>query len=372
MRKLSRIKIKKKTVFLFLLLFIIFLYGIFRSKNYEVEYKVNDVEVQEKFIKKEKLYEFLFKTNDKEFFVRIPHSYIHTKKFISEIVIKEKEETTCLLLKSNKLNLSPLCIQNNEYISYHLIEDEDLIPSSYQKEISYEEKTYKNMTLYSLNDKKYYIWNYVGFDVLSSKEQKEIPLFKEDAYSIPLAIQTSSYVVIADYDSQYNFQKFYILNSKNDKVKELVLEKEISFDSYFPGTYSNKVYLVDKKNLKEYEINPKHLTITNITKNNQGRIFNGDEWVKINMNVLTNNKTLFTNKNNTTYELKDNILYQVQENYKTKISNYKVKEIVYSDQDAVYYLVEDKLYSYNTSDGEALVLRNTEWNFNYENMIYIF
>lgn len=263
-------------------------------------------------------------------------------------------------------------MQNNEYISYHLIEDEDLIPSSYKKEITYEEKTYKNMTLYSLNDKKYYIWNYDGFDVLSNKEQKEIPLFKEDIYNIPLAVQTKEYIVIADYDSKYNFQKFYVLNSKNDKVKEIALEKEISFESYFLGTHSNKVYLVDKKNKKEYEIYPKRLSIANITKNNQGRIFNGNEWEKINMNVLTSNESSFTNKNNTTYELKEETLYQVQGNYKTKISNYTVKEIVYSDQDAVYYLVEDKLYSYNTSDGEILVIRNFEWNFNYKNMIYIF
>lgn len=369
MRKLN--KIKKKNVFLFLLLFFILFYGFFRSKSYEVEYTLNDVSIKESFDKKEKLYTFYFQTKEKEFFVQIPHKYIHKKELVQKIEVKEKENTLCILPTSSKLDIEPLCMQNEEYISFHLIEDEEIIPKSLKKEINYEEKTYKNMTLYALNNKKYYIWNYEGFDIITNKEQKEIKLFKEDIYNIPLTIQVEKNIVIADYDSKYAFQKFYVIDTKKDKVRELVLEKEISYDSYFLGTSSKRAYLVDKKNKIEYEIYPKRLLIESITNNNQGRILKEDVWEPINMNVLASNETYFTHKEITTFKIENNQLYKVQGDYKTRISNHNVKEIVSTNEDTVYYLVDEKLYYYNDSDGEVLVLRNFEWNFNYKNMIYI-
>lgn len=369
MHKLN--KIKKKNVFLFLLLLFILLYGIFRSKSYEVEYTLNEVQIKESFNKKEKFYTFQFQVNDKEFFVLLPHKYIHKQKLVHEIEIKEKENTLCIFPTSSKLDFYPLCIQNGEYISYHLIEDEEIIPSTYKKEIAYEEKTYKDMTLYALNNKKYYIWNYEGFDIITNKEQKEIKLFKEDIYNIPLTLQVENNILIADYDSKYAFQKFYVIDTKKDKLRELALEKEISYDTYFLGTSSKKAYLVDKKNKVEYEIYPKRLLIQNITNNNQGRILKEGEWEPINMNILANNETHFTYKENTTFKIEDNHLYKVQGEYKTRISNSNVKEIVSINEDTVYYVVDEKLYYYNDWDGEVLAIRKFEWNFNYKNMIYI-
>lgn len=369
MRKLN--KIKKKNVFLFLLLLLILFYGVFHSKSYEVEYTLNDVQIKERFDKKEKLYEFHFQTKEKEFFIRIYHKFIQSKQLVNDVEIKEKENTLCIIPKSSKLDIEPLCMQNEEYISFHLIEDEEIIPPFLKKEISYEEKTYKNMTLYALNNAKYYIWNYEGFDIITNKEQKSISLFKEDIYNIPLAIQVGKNIVIADYDSKYAFQKFYVINTQKDKLREIALEKEISYDTYFLGTSSKRAYLVDKKNKVEYEIYPKRLLIENITNNNQGRILTNGEWEAINMNVLASNEMYFTYEENTTFKIEDNQLYKVQGDYKTRISNYNVKEIVSTKEDTVYYLVDEKLYYYNARDGEVLTIRNFEWNFNYKNMIYI-
>lgn len=365
-------KIKNKRFYVILLVVFVLLYGIFHSKDYEVSYTVNDVHILEKFSKKEKTYTFLFQTKEKEFSIVLSHKYIYTKKLIKEIDVKEKNNSLCLIPKGSKFDFYPLCMQNDELISYHLVSDEELVPSSYKKEISYEEKSYKNMKLYFLNNKKYYIWNYDGFDVISDNVQQGIKLFKEDVYNIPLTIKVNNNLVIADYDSKYTFTKFYVLNSKNDKVKELSLKNEISFDSYYLGIVGNNAYLIDKKNKKEYEINSKRLLIENITKNNQGRILNYGTWEQISIGNLVNNETQFTYKEITQFKIENNTLYKVEANYQTRISDYNVKDIVYHENDTVYYLVDDKLYYYNNYDGEVLVLTNFEWNFNYKNMIYIF
>lgn len=365
-------KIKKRKLILFVFILIVLFYGIFRSKSYEIEYSLGEVTVLEKFQKEKKSYDFIFKVKEKEFFVSLEQSYIYSKKLIQNVDVKEKGDTLCIVPKGKKLDLYPLCIQNNEYVSFHLIEVDEIIDSSLRKEITYKQKDFKNMSIYSLNNKKYFIWNYEGFTVLSGDSQKEIKLFNEDIYNIPLAIKTGNYLIIADYNAKYVFSKFYVINTKNNKVRELDVDKEISFDSYFLGTTDKKVYLVDKKNKKEYEIDPKRLKFHDITKKNQGRIFNNGEWEVIGMNALVNNDVHFQYKFNTTYELLDGILFKVQGDYKTKISNQSVKEIIYVNESIVYYLIEDKLYYYTDSDGEVLVMRNFEWNFNYKNMIYVF
>ena len=38
----------------------------------------------------------------------------------------------------------------------------------------------------------------------------------------------------------------------------------------------------------------------------------------------------------------------------------------------IYYLKDDELYHYNPIEGEELLLSYFEWNFNLENMIFIY
>ena len=221
-------------------------------------------------------------------------------------------------------------------------------------------------------DQKYYLWNYTGFYVITKDSTKEIKIFNNDYYNIPLTAMVGNYLVIANYDEKYNFSKFYVIDTIKDKVRELKLEEEISYNSYFLGTYANQLYLMDRKNRVEYEINPKKLKIDSVTKQEQGIILNEDEWETVGMQSLVSNEKKFTHKLLTSYKIENGILYKVQENYKTKISNQNVKEIVLYNENFVYYLVEDNLYAYNDKDGEKLVINNFEWNFNYQNMIYIF
>ncbi len=358
-------KLKKKIILFVFFFFVLVFFFLFHSRNYEIEYNRDSVQVEERFMKKEKVYEFIFHYNEKDFIQRIPNSYISSKKLVKSIEIKEVEEAICLIPSSKKLNMTPVCLKDNEQLSPHLVLKEE------ETEI-HPQDTYENITIYNLNQKSYLLWNYKGFYKIDSKKKENISLFENDTYSLSLVEQVGNYLILADYDQKYEFQKFYVLNSKNGKIKELSLKEALPFDSYFLGVFKNKAYLIDKKNKQEYKINPKKLEIEKISKKNIGKLYTNNAWESLSMDILASNEKKFTYDKWISYQVENNTLYAIINTYKVKLSNQKVKEIVYFEEDTVYYLVEDKLYCYNPEDGEIVLLSNFEWNFNYKNMVFIF
>lgn len=190
-------------------------------------------------------------------------------------------------------------------------------------------------------------------------------------YSIPLSAKVGNNILIADYSNKYKFNKFYVVQNKNNKVKEINTEDELSFESYIIGTYKNKAYFMDKKNKEQYEINTKRLSINDISRNNKGKVLTNGEWEEVSINKLSSKEYKFTTYQPFNYQIIDNNLYLIIDDYKIRISN-NVKDIIDVDKETVYYLIDDKLYYFNSNDGEVLIMTYFEWNFNYKNMIYIF
>lgn len=370
MKILKRIR-KRRVIGLFFIIGVL-LYGIVRSKNYTITYQYEQVSIQESYSKQNYMYQFLFQVENQEFFVYFESKYKHAKKFIKEVEVKVKENTICLFPKGNEFTFYPLCKKDGEFISYHLIDDSDIIPKEYFKEWNTQEEEYNNLKLYNLDNHKYFVWNYKGFYMIDKKNIKEISLFSNDVYTVSLVMQVGNYLLIADYESNYIFRKFYVINSKTGKVKELILDEDMPFESYFLGSTDTYAYLVDKKNKLEYEIYPKKLKYRNITTQGKGKIFINGEWQSIGMQSLVANEQKFSVSSFIKYEIKDQVLYAIINEKQVRITNQSVKQIVYFDNESVYYLVDDKLYSFNFYEGEILVLSNFEWNFNYQNMIYIF
>lgn len=367
-------KFKSNKIRLFLVLFfiILILYVIIKPKNYEKIYKIDGVTITESFNKQTKFYTFKIEVDNQQFITKINHKYIHSKKLIKNISVNTKDNTTCLILKSDKLNTYPICKQNDEYLSYYLLENKNLIPEEYfQNKIS-ESTTYNNLTIYNLNNHKYLVWNYNSFYIVDNNKVQEINLFNEDVYSIPLASQTKNYFLIPNYEEKYNFNKIYIVDINTAKVRELNLKNSISYESYILGEHNKRIYLVDKKNQKEYEIYPKRLLIDNIINKNSGKFLENGEWKSISLNKLITQENSFTNIKEIDFILEDNKLYEVLDEQKTLVSNDSVKKIITIINNTVYYLKDDKLYSFNEYQGEVLIMQNFEWNFNFDNMIFIY
>lgn len=366
-------KNRKKTWFFIIgLIGILICFFIWHNTSYTISYKIGDIAVTETYDSKNKLYRFLLKKENKEYIVQFEQKRIHSKKIIKKIDSLEENDTTCLIPSGKIIKFYPLCYQKEEEISYHQIENKDLLPAQYFKQIPENSKTYNNIEIGYLNNKKYFIWNYKGFYVIDEKTENNLKLLEEDTYNIPLAYKTSDSILIANYNDNYKFNQFYVIQGKNNKVKKIETKEELSFDSYIMGDFKNKVYFFDKKNKKEYEINLRKYSIENITNNGKGKIVENGAWQEISTNKLSSQEYYFSTEPLFCYEIQNEQLYLNIENHKIRISNLAVKDIIDIQGETVYYLVDDKLYYYNPSDGEVLIMSYFEWNFNYKNMIYIF
>ncbi len=351
-------KIKKINLFIFLI-FIILIIIIKIPKNYQIKYSLNDIIIEEKYNKNNKLYTISFIKDNISYPISFKGKYKH-KRIINEVNFDD----TCIIPSSKYFKINPVCYKDNMLVSHYLVDD-----SKYKNVIDVN-ISYNKININYLNDKRYLIFNYKGFYSIKDKN-KDIKLFNEDVYNLNLVYKIKDNLVIANYDNKYNIDKFYVINKK-DKVKTFKVKYDISFDSYFLGAYKNNLYLFDKKNKKEYVINISKLKIVDITKNGQGKILEDGKFVSVGVNKIANNNYSFSDSKSFNYVIEDERLYKIIDEYKILVTDKNVKDIVSIDNDTVYYLVNDSLYCYNDNLGEILLMSYFEWNFNYKNMIFIF
>ena len=351
---------------LFISLFLIFLIIILSPKNYYKNYKINDVNIREEYNKKNKTYYYKFKYNNQELDMLYDSKYKLSRKLIDSIKIINEDDNFCLIPKGD-LEFIPVCFQNNKQVYYtnvsNALKDKLNIKTNSLKIIN----TYQDINIYNL-DYIYLIWNYDGFYYINKDIKKKIDLFNKEFYNINLINYTKDYLVIADYDSNYNFNNFYTINYKNGKVDKHSLKNDIYFDSYFPGYIKNDLYIVDSKELTMYKFNSKNGKL----EKTESKLYINNKWVNKNIKTLISTKETFKYISNYNYILEDDKLYisYLNKENKTLITD-NVKYIVKIDNKDIYYLKNDELYHFNIEVGEELLLSYFEWNFNYDNMIYL-
>ena len=352
-----------------ILLFIIFLIFFFKSVNYTKEYVVNDIKIIETYNKDDDYYYFTFTYKDKTLDYLYESSYKRNRNFIENMKVIEEEEDFCLIPEGNTLEFIPLCMEDNA-ITYYKKVNKNLkkqIPEEYLKEEQELNETFKDINIYN-RDFTYLLWNYNGFYYINNDEEKEIKLFDSETYNVNLVAYTKDYLVIADYDNSYTFDKIYRITLSNGDLKEYDLDRNIYFDSYFPGYEKNKLYIVDNKEEMMYELNVKNGDLEKI----KAKMYKNGKWEEVGIKSLINTNKEFTYKTNYSYTLEDGTLflnYQTSEK-KTKIDD-SVTTIVRIKDNLVFYLKTDTLYVFNPLKGSTKLLEFFEWNFNYDNMIYV-
>lgn len=366
----TSIKKLRRFIIVALSLIIIYLIIYLTPRNYEYDYKINGFNIQEKYIKKDKEYLFTIKKNDKIYKTIGVSKYTPDRKLINSIKEFNNEDTNCIIIVSKIIANNKLCTKDNELISSSLT---NIIPGKYinKKQDNYQK--YKNIKI-NLDDKTYLIWNYNSFIKINETEKKQIKIFDNDIYNLEIMAKVDKYLVIADYDQKYNYNKLIRLNLKNNKIDEINLKNDISFESRILGVYKNKIYLLDEKNKKEYEINVKKKKINIVSKNDFGVIYKNNKQVKTKINKIINDNIEFTSNNYYDYVIENETLYLKTKNIseKIKISNLSIKNIVYQNNEEVYYITDDKLYKYDFIHGNQEIFTNFEFNFNYENMVVIY
>lgn len=375
--KKSKIKQKRRRIALTIILccFLLLLYIILHAKDYEKNYQRNGFEIKEIFDKELNAYTFTISKEEKSWSFLVESKYKRRKKLIQSIELLEENETSCIILKSKKLKTYPQCIHEEQQIDFHLISDslKEKLGESYFAKINHKNETYEKIDINTLDDHTYYIWNYKGFYRINKEKKETINIFEKDVYNLTNTISVKNYILIPDYNSSYYFNKFYVLNMKDGKTSTWDFKDSIYYDGYYLGSNNNSLFYVDKKTKTEWEFWPKKKKMRKIgTENKNGRILIDGDWEKVSMEELMNNQKKFKTKEKYQYEIEKGLYVNyINSNIRKKISNLDVKEIVSVIDNTVYYLVGDALYMYKEELGEVKLMNYFEWNFNYENMIFI-
>ena len=266
----KNIKVRRRIVFLIIsFLFLIFLFWLFFfKKNYQIEYTKDDYHIIENFDKDKDYYNFKITKDDLSYTVSLANQNFISKKLIKHIETFTNEEETCIKVTSNKLRFYPLCLKNNEQISYWLVSEEMKNNFTYSQKEEMND-TYQNITIKDYNYQDYYIWNYHGFYHLNNEQKESIDLFTNDIYEPKLLYQVDNFLFIPSYENNYYFTSAYILNMKDGSYEEWQLKEKIYFDSVILGVYDKELYLVDKHEKKEWTINPSKKKIKLIAESNE-------------------------------------------------------------------------------------------------------
>lgn len=375
----KKYKLKKSAIIIMCLIFIasialIISFAISRAHSYSVEYNIDEYGISENYDRTEELFYYEISYNNIDYNFIYNSKHLKEKKLIKNINKYEKDAYICLTIESDYISSKPLCSNKEEIIDYHLVPEEIKEKfNNYHEPTTKEETKYENYKLYD-TDNKVLIWSYKGFNYIENNNIEFIRLFNKDIYDIPHATKINNYIVIPNYEQEYNFNEVYIINLESRDVDKWKLDYEISYDSYVLGINDKSIFIIDNKTKREYELVPhkKRMRIV-ATSNKQAVVYNNNNQEKISMNKLISSNYTFTMKNNYKFSIKDNTLYlsYLDKEIKTKISNQEISSIVYIKEDTIYYLVKDTLYKYNLEYGETKLIRYSEWKYNNKNLIFI-
>ena len=347
-------------VIVIILLFTLFMYFYLRKTSYELEYTIDDFKILEKYNKDLETYYFNITYQDKTYNLVSLDKYTNKRNLIKEIIATEDNENTCLSFKTTDITLYNICSNDNTYY----LENINKISEFNEKD------SYSNILIGDIDNLTYLLWNYHDFIYINNKDHKKITLFDTDIYNLSLNYAYDNYLIIPDYEQDYIYDNVDVINTNNGKINNIKLRFEVYFNSYFMGHYKNKVYLYDLRENQEYYIDMKK---EEIYKTDREILVDGT-WENVSNQTIQKTKPTFSKKRNVTYILDDNKLYQSIPNTDelTLVSNRIVSALVKVNNLDAYYISGDILYKYNPYDGEIALLKYSEWNFNYQNMVFIF
>lgn len=402
MKKIAKMIIKICLIFVLLYVFIF----IFKNKH-DIRYdiKSNDIDfiVNEKFVSNN--YYIKISSGDYNFSFKVDNSYSKRKKIVDDIYSYELNDYLCIFPILDNDNIDIMCSNKDNTYSYVYLKDElgDFVNilkdkgynlSSWDNNVK--EKRFGSTLVYQDNiplDTYIYVWKYNGFYTISSKRLEQLDILNNDLYVNDLGALVDKYYVMPDYNSKYEFDKFYVYNITNNKRKVLKLKESISFDSYINGVKDGKLYLFDKDNLVQYEVNPKKKKIKEIGNKQDGALYYDKEWINLSVYDFRDNELLFKddyshlndivdvtsldyvyNNLNYYYYFVDNDFYVYDSvmDVKTLLFSYDDISYIFNVFDDVYFVRDNVLYLYNISSGISKILVYDELRFNTINRISIY
>ena len=407
---------KKLLPILILLAFVAFCYQIivtFFITEHEINYSLiasdqRHYTISEKYQRdgERYYYSFLIKSKNKHYTTAVFNDFNKQDRVITDIKYYKKNNLQCIfpIYKRNH-TFDVACLLDNQQVSpFYLLESGNsdfLFISKKFSEEGYDEQYYKleeniteeeNLSIYYEYIPKNYlfaIWNYRGIYIINSDGIENKVFLNEDHYENNLSIVAGKYYVTVntdDEEEQLNYNQIILYNLQ-DGGKSLV-EVDLSQDSYFNGTFNDKVYITDPKAKVQYVLDPSKKTIQEVNQpkeiiNSQLKNADKDFFDSLHVdNNKVNNKKISSlyditdiKKNGEDYyfKTKDGELYRViQNDYEHPILLCQfddIKEWQVHD-DGLSFIVDDTLYFYSDIYGVKPVVKNLEFKYNYKNITH--
>lgn len=366
-------KKNKSLLIILIIIIIIFIYILYKPTNYQKKYLVDDYNVTEKY---DGRYHIQISKNNLSFNYAFDKKYSPFRNIVKKINTYVEGNYYCIDISIANVKLLPLCYQGQKMIDFRLIDTQQFkqfIEVNHNIRKTYINAVIDKYNILTSDTSSYAIWNYKGIDFISREKLEKIPLFEKDIYDNSLVYKTDNYLFIPNYNLSHNFNEIIIIDMRNGVSKKIDLLYDISYESYINGHLEDKVYLVDKKEKVQYEIDliKKEINIIS-TDDGLGKNYS-DKWEEITINRLVNNEIIFSKKTRYEYLIKDNHLY-IKDNLTDnliQISYLDNPKIIQKGNDYIYYVHEDILYKYSLNDGEVEIMKNYEWKFNSDNKIFI-
>ena len=331
-----------------------------REVNYELEYDVNEFKVKEIYNKDDNKYLFKVSSDNHYYEIAVDHKYSKKRKLVKYIDTVDNNDSKCISLNVYNNNTNFICNNGESYYDLNITKENE----------SNKINTVNNIDIYS-DAYDYLTWNGKGLTYLNGN--KELKFLTNESYTNDLVYQFKDYLIIADYDANRYFDKFYIYDNKKKEVKAWEIPFELSFDSYFLGYIDDDIYIFDVTGQSEYRINIKKRKIKVVSQNDMGVYYNGKK-EQVPTSKFIYNMTLF-NYNSLYNFVSDanKLFYKYYNSSKlVRISDLDIKDILYYDSENVYYISDNSVYMYNINKGESKLLESFEWNFNYHNQVFVF
>lgn len=430
---------KKAISLTLLLLGVILIYqfvaGIFKTShevNYYIEkdnYKIN---VLEKF--EHNKYYFTISNNGFDYVFDTSNYFGKRTEVLSDILVTSNDNLECIypvyqgettgnifdkilskIFRNNgrgndnvagNVRGNIVCSDKSNIYAYESVKDNDLVVDfvNYLKQNNYksslfDEKKYDKPN--KVNGIEYYkdyidevitLWNYRGITVLNNKTGYTTELLSFDRYENTLGVSVGKYYVIPNYinNNLFEIDGFYIIDLVTNDQNLVNLDFIMSDKSYINGVIDDKLYIFDKTNMRQIEINVKKKEIKTVSSKNNAKYYDND-WVERNIYDFKNSELKFNyiNKDdvsgyniNNVYQSDDsyfvyenNTMYQIyKNNLDKKITLFygkELKEIKVIDNN-LYYIIGNTLYRYNDMYSVKKLLTYSELKYNYKNIVNIY
>lgn len=404
--------IKKIITFSLLLLFLTLLLEFsinYFKTSHHVEYDISGYMVEEDYIKKSGKDYYLIKASKdgKEYIFNVQNEFNKNEKIIKEIISYDTDDISCAtIIYTNNSSSTPLCYKDKILHSYISVENEpgmseylkqlnkyaeDKITSSDESYVFAYNEIYKN-NLYKNED--IIMYNYKNIIKINGERTMTFDFSNKDVFKNEYGTLVGKYYVIPKMRNSIEFSHYLIVDLEKETVEEIDLAREVSANissqMYVNGIYNSNLYIFDKSNLVQYEINPGKGEIKVVgNKDKKGIVYKNGQEEEIGVYTLNNEKVKFTENydaykeidydqifltSNGAVYVKDGVFYKVYNNYlKNPIYLFEAKNVqdIKVKEDNIYYINDQFLYRYNDY-GNVRILKREQFKYDYTNIYDVY